>query len=396
MTTAVSVGRSTLRDPVAAAREAATSARKKLDGKAPTFALAFATTGYPLDTLCREVRTVVGPGATFGGCSGEGIISGDASNESNHAVAVLLMASTSIQVDVVASESYARDSAVSAKELGEKIRAMRDVFAVMVLTDGLGGDCTAFLQTLAREVPCPNIVGGAAADAMVFEKTFQFVGERVLSGAACALVFRGQGELRYSVSHGCSAIGPERTVTRAAGGWVQEIDGRPAWSVFKEYLDGDPQDLNADGIVHLCIGTPLEAGGDTSDATKCVIRTPLALDKATGALMFPGGGLEAGQRIRMTRRDADRIRQTAVECADSVSHGQQARPSAVFQFDCAGRGKVMFGSCASDEIVKPLQERMSAEVPWIGFHTYGEIAPLRGEPRYHNYTVALCALYERA
>ena len=36
-----------------------------------------------------------------------------------------------------------------------------------------------------------------------------------------------------------------------------------------------------------------------------------------------------------------------------------------------------------------------ATVPWIGFHTYGEIAELGGQPYYHNYTVVLCALYER-
>ena len=68
----------------------------------------------------------------------------------------------------------------------------------------------------------------------------------------------------------------------------------------------------------------------------------------------------------------------------------------MFQFDCAGRGRLMFGPRASDEIVRPLQQILGPATPWLGFHTYGEIAPLRGRPRYHNYTVALCAIFERA
>ncbi len=39
---------------------------------------------------------------------------------------------------------------------------------------------------------------------------------------------------------------------------------------------------------------------------------------------------------------------------------------------------------------------LGRETPWIGFHTFGEIAPIAGETFYHNFTVALCALYEAA
>ena len=30
----------------------------------------------------------------------------------------------------------------------------------------------------------------------------------------------------------------------------------------------------------------------------------------------------------------------------------------------------------------------------MGFHTYGEIAAIHDVTHYHNYTVALCALYD--
>lgn len=71
------------------------------------------------------------------------------------------------------------------------------------------------------------------------------------------------------------------------------------------------------------------------------------------------------------------------------------RPDLVLQFDCAGRGRILWGGCAAQEIVAPLRRTLGETTPWIGFHTYGEIAPIGDRPYYHNYTVALCAFYER-
>ena len=41
-----------------------------------------------------------------------------------------------------------------------------------------------------------------------------------------------------------------------------------------------------------------------------------------------------------------------------------------------------------------MQEEIGVAIPWIGFHTFGEIAPIAGKSYYHNYTVALCAVFE--
>ena len=103
--------------------------------------------------------------------------------------------------------------------------------------------------------------------------------------------------------------------------------------------------------------------------------------------------MKTGQQVRMTRRDADYIRQTAVACAEEITRDQVHPPAFVLQLDCAGRGKVMFGNCAAEEIVRPLRQKVG-EVPWAGFHTYGEIAQTEGVLAYHNYTVALCAFYD--
>jgi hypothetical protein len=182
-------------------------------------------------------------------------------------------------------------------------------------------------------------------------------------------------------------------VTRSDGGTVYEIDGRPAWSVFKEYLGGDPSDLTAAETVHLSFGQRIPTPAPATYG-EYVMRTPFGLDQTSGALFFPGS-LPEGARIQMTRRDPDRIRQSAAQSARELAERRSARPNLVLQFDCAGRGRIMFGERASEMIVKPIQDVLGHDLPWLGFHTYGEIAQLGGTAYYHNYTVVLCALYDR-
>lgn len=384
---------STDRDAAVAGCEAASAALNALGGRAD-LALLFATTGYHQQTLLDAVRQRVGDRCVIAGCSGEGVIARGESQEQDRAVSIMLLQLERARAEAVLVDGYGADPEGAAHRLAQSVGSVDDVAGLLVFPDGLVGDCSRFLHTLSGALPGVTIVGGTAGDAMTFERTYQYGGSQVRSGSVSAVVLRGSGELRVAVSHGCTPCGPHQTITRLDGSWVREIDGRAAWDVFKEFLDGDPQDLNADGIVHLCIGTSADPEVKFV-ADPMVIRTPLALDKDTGGLLFPGGGLWQGQRIRMTRRDAQRIRQGAASCAREIRGAEDsALPAFMLQFDCAGRGKAMFGASAAGEIIAPLRSEFGHELPWAGFHTYGEIAETQGSLRYHNYTVALCAYYD--
>jgi len=169
-----------------------------------------------------------------------------------------------------------------------------------------------------------------------------------------------------------------------------EIDGRPAWEVMREYLGPEAQDLNAEGMSHLSLGQPL-VPERAADNDAFVVRIPTTLEQSTGALFFPGGGLVEGERVRIMRRDADRIHRSAEQCARELAEART--PAFVLQFDCAGRGRVMFGNCVAEEVVQPLQRALSGATAWVGLHTFGEIASVGARLHYHNYTVALCTVY---
>lgn len=392
MSTRTAVGLSTERDAIGAGQAAALSALNAL-GTAPDLALVFATAGYAQEPLLSAIGAAVGPGCVVAGCSGEGAIAQGDSHEVDHAVSVMAIAFQGAKPEGFLVEDYGVDSVAAARRLAERIGNPDDLLGLYVFPDGLSGDCSAFLRALERALPSVVVVGGAAGDAMMFERTYQYGEGRVRTGAVSAVALRGRGEMRVAVSHGCTPCGPHQTITRMHENWIDEIDGRRAWDVFKELLDGDPQDLNADGIAHLCLGTGTDAAARIV-GNPMIVRVPLALNKDTGSLLFPGGGLSQGQRVRIARRDAEQIRLAASSCARRLREPEQRDPAFVLQFDCAGRGKIFFGDHAASEIIEPLRAELGHDVPWAGFHTYGEIASTEHGLNYHNYTVAVCAYYD--
>ncbi len=386
--TSASVGMSTRRDARGAGREAATAACAGLS-RAPDFLLVFGTSGYTPGEMLAGVREVCD--APLAGCSGEGVIAGDHSSERPRSVAVLAVCSDTLRFEAHLLPDYGRDSAGAGAVLAEALRGRGDLAGLLVFPDGLLGDCERFLRALHEGLPEAAravVVGGAAGDAMELRETSQYRDAVALQGALSAVAIFGPARLAVEVSHGCEAVGGPMRITRAEGGWLREIDGRPALSVFEEYLAGGADALTEEGIAHLGLG---EVSPDAPDVLE-VIHTPHRFDRATGSMGFPGGGLSPGP-VRMVRRDADAVRSSTVLCAQRLRDALGAqRPAFVLQFDCAGRGQTLFGPETSDAIVRPLRETLGGDAPWVGFHSYGEIAPVRGRARYHNYTVALCAL----
>ncbi|MFO0627317.1 MAG: FIST N-terminal domain-containing protein [Polyangiales bacterium] len=379
---------STRRDALGAGREAVEQACAGL-ARAPDFLLVFGTSGYDPAELLAGIRGACP--APLGGCSGEGIIAGDLSCERPRAVTVLAVCSDTLRFEAHLLPGYGDDSAKAGATLAAALGGRDDLAGLLVFPDGLLGDCERFLTALHEGLPEEAravIVGGAAGDAMELRQTWQYRDDVALHGALCAVAIFGPARLAVEVSHGCEAVGGPMRITRAEGPWLHELDARPALSVFEEYLAGGADALTEEGIAHLGLG---EVSPDAPDVLE-VIHTPHRFDRENGAMGFPGGGLQPGP-VRMVRRDAEAVRSSTVQCARRLREALGAQPPAfVLQFDCAGRGQTLFGPETSDAIVRPLREAIGGDAAWVGFHSYGEIAPVRGRARYHNYTVALCAL----
>ena len=65
----------------------------------------------------------------------------------------------------------------------------------------------------------------------------------------------------------------------------------------------------------------------------------------------------------------------------------------VFQFDCAGRGKVILRDQQKAQLLETLQQKIQPDGPWMGLYTYGEIGPVGDRNCFHTYTAVVLAVY---
>ena len=388
----VGVGTSRNRKPEPAGREAVRAALEPLGGARPAFLLVFATTGYDQQALLATIAAEVPPGTPISGCSAAGVITHAGSDEGSHVVGVTAVAAEGLRARVLVGPDARSDATGCGRDLARRIRASGagDDRIVLLFSEGLRCNAAGVVRGLEAFLePHLPIIGGCAGDALTFSETFQYDGTHPRSGAATTLVLSGDLAAEVAVGHGCEPFALEERITRAEGGWVHEIGGQPAWAFFKEYL-GELDSLDALSISYLCLAQRIEQ--TAHGYGDYVIRVPLELDKETGALFFPGG-LEQGARVNVARRRPERIVSNAKTVATELAARRERRPDLMLQFDCVGRGRLMFGEATTQRLITPVQKAVGGDVPWLGLHTFGEIAPLAGQTHFHNFTVALCGLY---
>lgn len=392
MVTRVGIGRSRSRESRAAGLEIGKQAISSLEGRVPTVVLLFSTMGHDQPALVRAVREAT-HGAPLVGCSGEGTISRSGSEEHSHAAVAAAIASDDVTFERFFAPGFAEDTVACATKLARDVRACGRGRGLLILfPDGVTGNCRELVRTLENELSSNyTIIGGTAGDTLSFAKTCQFHDDLVSSGGVSALLVDGAVLPEVAVTHGCRLIGTERQVTRTDGGFVCEIDGQPAWDFFKSYLPEGADSLEAMYTAHLLLAERVETPDpEFGDFT---VRIPVKLDRATRSLYF-AAGIATGTRVQVAIRDAQAVRARAISAAQKIVDRRPGqRPFLVLQLDCVGRGALLFGDETSSQLIEPVQEVFGDDVPWIGLHTFGEIAPVGGKPYFHNYTAVLCAFY---
>ncbi len=393
MTTRSGVGTNGSRDSREAGRDAALAALEALEGMPPSLVLVFATAGHDQQSVLDGAREVTGH-AKLAGCSAEGVITHDGSFEVSHAVAVMVIGSDDLAFGTHSATGFARDAAGCARELARGIRERGDEPAVVLLfPDGILGNCRELLAALEAELPWrPTILGGTAGDLLNFQQTWQYHDGQVKSDSVTAVTLSGRFDSEVVITHGCDLVGIPRTVTRAEHGFVYSIDDQPAWRLFKGYLDSETDSLEAMHVAHLLLAEhlPISPSGLIDDFT---VRVPVKLDAEHGALYF-AAGLETGTRVQVALRNEDKVCDRAIVAASELRARRGGQdPLFVLQFDCAGRGRLLLGDRVTERLIHPVQQVLGEAVPWIGLHTYGEIAPIEGRTYFHNYTAVLCGIY---
>lgn len=395
MGTQAGVGMSHHRNPRVAGREAAEQALGAAGVEEPDFVLMFASVGYDQRALLDAVREATG-GAPLCGASGEGVIAGAEADESNFSVAVMAIRSDELRFSNTIATGLKADSEAAGRTIGKAVGKdlSADTLGLLLFADGLTFNFDRFVAGLEGELNLDHLLpvfGGTSADNWELKRTYQYCDDEITSdGVACALL-SGQARLAWSVNHGCIPIGAERKVTRCDGNLIHEIDGKPVLEVLKEYLVGDEIDNWNQAVVNLCLG--FKAPAHMTEEDEYLIRFMPARDDAAGSITI-STEVSEGTSVWMTRRDYDKIATGVDRIAREIKQAIGGnRPKMVFQFDCAGRGKVVLRDHQKVQLLETLQQELPSGVPWMGLYTYGEIGPMGGQNCFHNYTAVVLSIY---
>jgi hypothetical protein len=404
MATKAGVGESKELDPFHAGAQAAREALTRAGIDKCDFVLMFASADYDQKELLKGVRSVTG-NAPLSGCSGEGIITqrgptGEGSFtqsglvKGQHIAGVMVFSSDTINFFNCYSQGLKENSQKAGEEIGKAIKEIhgKKPLALLMFPDGLTVNMKALFRGIDSVVEKPTVFsGGAAADNLTYTQTYQYHNDQVLvNSVSCVLLF-GKADIQIGVSHGCLPIGLDKTVTKAERNKINEIDGKPAWDFFRQYLDEDLQEFTPEIASSLSLGEKLP---DTlaTEYDKYIIWIPLGKDP-DGSLSI-STEIAPGTKVRITRRDPEKISVGAKNLAQRLkAKCGNRQPVAVLHFDCAARGKMIFGEDAKEKGIDVMQDVFGKNIPWLGFYTYGEIAPIGGHNYPHTCTAVLFVIY---
>lgn len=367
-------------------------------GCAPDMVLVFSSVYYDPEQVIAGVRSVAKTAVVVGSStSGEITAAGPAKPRG---VAVMAISSPGIKFYAGVGENIAASPRAAGKTVAEAVKsqAAGPLSVFMMFPDVLTGNgadiLRGALESLGEHFP---VVGGASGDDFQFKKTYQYLGDKVYSGAVVGVGLSGTVKLGVGVRHGWIPIGLPLTVTRSEGGVLHELDGRPALSLYEDYFGNELAGaLKDEALAKLAITYPL--GMKVSGSDEMLIRSPLFTDQS-GSITCTAD-IPEGVKVQLMLGAREEAVKVAKEAAEKALSELGGTAKAVLVFDSVARSR-LFGEHAGEEIAA-VQEVIGKGVPLIGFYGYGELAPQDGEVRnmsrcnsvFHNETITVVVLGE--
>ncbi len=393
------VGSSRNSDSYQAGYEATKLAIQKAGGKDPDFVVAFASVSFDQDKLVGGIHEASGQ-AAFIGCSSAGEITNE--GPTTKSVGVMAVKADNIKF----TTGLGKDVKKGAREAGQAVarevvgKAPEPPTAFLMLPDVLTGNgadiVRGVLDVLGPHFP---VVGGAAGDDFLFQKTYQYRDGVAETGAVAGAGLSGKFSMGIGVRHGWIPIGIPMKVTKSEGAVVHELDGRPAVSIYEDYFGQRAEELRKEPLAKMAITYPL--GLKVPDIDEYLIRDPITVDEK-GSITC-AAEIPEGSEIRLMIGSKEKAVEAAQDAAEKLMkefETDKTKPKFVLMFNCIAREK-LFGQKAADEI-KAVMKIIGPQVPLLGFYTYGEQAPIGGEirnkdkcnPRFYNETVVMFAVGE--
>jgi len=391
MATIAGSGRSSHLDSRAAAAEAVRMAQGPLGDARPGFGLLFASPKHDLGAALAAAEEA--SGTVFFGCTTAGEITERGLTKGHLAVMVV---STDEMVSEVATVSGVKaNPAAAARQLCDGFSRMAKVGAgrgfgmssSVLLVDGLNGVGEELVsEVLGATRALQQVVGGAAGDDGAFKATYVGSGARASTDSAAVLHTFSKKPWGVGVDHGLKPTGRRMRVTRARRNVVQQIDGRPAFDVYKEFAASRGVKLTAENAGPFLIGN--ELGIFVFDELRRA-RAPLSVG-ADGSLSCAAEIAEGASVSILDGEPASMVEAARRAAQEAQKNLGGARAAGVLLFDCVCRGMILNSHFGREiEAVRSV----FPDAPITGLLTYGEIARFKGRlDGWHNTTAVVAAI----
>src|SRR5262249_53224760 len=214
--------------------------------------------------LALGVASLCAPGATLAGCTTAGEITERGLTRGG--VAALLVSSPDTLVELRTTPGVKFDPAAAARRVCESFASTAksaganglSSSTTVVLTDGLNGAGEELVnQILVSTRPFQQVVGGAAGDDGAFQATSVGGGSEAHRDGAAVMHTFSRSPWGVGVDHGLKPTTKPMRVTKAARNVVHELDGRPAFDVYRDYAAGKGVKLDAASAGPFLIGNEL-------------------------------------------------------------------------------------------------------------------------------------------
>ncbi len=241
------------------------------------------------------------------------------------------------------------------------------------------GSTTGFCAGLKDIAPDVQIFGAVAcSDDITSDNSCVFSKGNGFSEKAILVVFYGGDDFYVESINltGWKPLGRKFIVTKSNGSVLQELDGVPAYRVYRKYLNIK----NDENFFYNTLEFPLFY--EHNDTT--ILRTPVSSNADDSITM--SSDIDVGSVVRISYGDpvtiVESIKQDSLKIAEF-------RPDVIHIFSCAAR-RAFWGDKEPTFEIYPL----SGIAPSVGFFSHGEFIRAKENLNQHNVTLVFAAMRE--
>ena len=366
-----------------AAREAAARALEGFGTATPKLAIVFGSLGYPdAERVPRAIREVVGEIPLVGGSSGACVLG--PRGTAQRGVSVVLLGGEDVEVETRIARIEGRDLVEIVPAAQEIAHAADDAatrglehHTCLVFAPGIFVDGEALVAAVRKGAgPRAQLAGGLTGDELTMDRPRVFAVDELRDDRVLLAGIYTKKPIGIAARHGWHAVGPSRTVTRAEGPVLHQLDDRPAIDVWLEDVrsaGATPPASSGSELAlylanHYALGLADPAQKNHRKGGELVPRAPVDVG-ADGSVKL-SASIGEGRRVHVVHASRKDLLRASTEAAADAVMRAGGRVAGALVLACSGRLAVLGNEFQEEAAI--IRDRVGA--PIGGACVFGEIA----------------------